>query len=840
MSGIIPPRVACFRDISACAVCTNTVSATSIFVQPGGTLTLGTAEDPAALVAFGEQTFSGDVAVGTPGAPATLLVNGLSVTPQNIVVSQGGALTEQQTSSGSVITVTVGGVQIALPGLTSYPDGYATTLTFINISGAAVTIVAVGGDVFVETSSEPPLSAALTASPTCLRSGLTATPTCLRSEPTCARAQLHATTQLYAAQMAAPLRAGPQAFASSYVLDAGSSAALRGVLNGGVGTWYVNAGRGATGPTGAPGELGPTGGVGTGPPGPTGPTGVQGASGLGLRGPTGPSGSTGPRGPTGFGLGPTGPTGANGTAGSSGLNGATGPTGRIGPTGPAGSGGGGTTGATGPSGPAGPAGPAGGAAGTPIQLTAAGLTLTAAQSGSIILGNMQVINRAASVFVTLPAPAASLTFSFSIQGLTNDGLLFPLVVSTNGGFIKGMSLHGISNSQIYLNTSSVSAPICTSNKTYSWDSAGPPSFALLPVTCEGNATMTLVCDGTNWDITGTAVNFGDQTLATSLSPVCLNFNAPRRCIYLGYADITAAPSATSIDAQVIAAVNQGYNVIIMFLIYPHLGTNPPPDPYSAAYYWAALPAATKMSVVGFAHSRGAVVMVSAGGATFGNTSGDYTVGGGTAFGTNCANWAASNYLDGVDLDFENFSAPDMRANGLTGAQAVQYCIDASNAVKSANPQLIVTHAPQSPYMGPGADVALTVPGYSNKPGGVLAGTTSIDWLNIQFYNQGPNSSQTYQLQFINSGAVHPNQAIAQINSNGGVPFNQIVLGKNLIPADGSADTYTSPQELGLWTQLAATRTGSGSTQGIGWHTGMSYFQWHQAYGEAGIRGAWPS
>ena len=414
-----------------------------------------------------------------------------------------------------------------------------------------------------------------------------------------------------------------------------------------------------------------------------------------------------------------------------------------------------------------------------------------------------------------------------------------MVVSTNGGYIKGMSSHGLSNSQLYLNTSSVSAPICTSNKTYAWDSAGPPSFALLPVTCEGNAAMTLVCDGTNWDVTGTAVNFGDQTLAASLSPVCSNFNAPRRVIYLGYADITAA-APTTIDAQVIAAVNQGYNVIIMFLIYPHLGTNPPPDPYSAAYYWAALPAATKLSVVGFAHSRGAVVMVSAGGATFGNTSGDYVAGGGAAFGTNCANWATSNYLDGVDLDFENFIAPNFTANGLTTAQAVQYCIDASNAVKTANAQLICSHAPQSPYMGPGADVAFSVPGYSNKPGGVLAGTTSIDWLNIQFYNQGPNSSQTYQLQFLNSGATHPNQSIAQINSNGGVPFNQIVLGKNLVPADGSADTYTSPQELGLWTQLAATRAGSGSTQGIGWHTGISYFQWHQAYGEAGIRGAWPS
>ena len=219
---------------------------------------------------------------------------------------------------------------------------------------------------------------------------------------------------------------------------------------------------------------------------------------------------------------------------------------------------------------------------------------------------------------------------------------------------------------------------------------------------------------------------------------------------------------------------------------------------------------------------------------------DYVAGGGASFGTNCANWATTNYLDGVDLDFEdfeNFLAPDMHANGLTSAQ-VQYLIDASNAVEAANANLIVTHAPQSPYVDPGADVALSAPGYSNQAGGVLSGTTKVDWLNIQFYNQGPSSSETYQLQFINSGSTLPNQSISQIRTNGGVRFNQIVMGKNLLPDDGSAATYTSPQELGTWTQLAANTTTSGSSpfaQGIGWHTGIFFWQWHQAYGQAGIR-----
>ena len=840
-------------------------------MQPGGTLTLGTSENPATLVSFGQQSFSGDVSVGSASDPATFTVNGLSVAPQNIVVSQGGALTEQETNSGTVVTITAAGAELGLPGLTQYPSGYATTLTFVNTSTDTVTLVATNGDVFVTTSSETTAGSEFRGAPA-------PSPTCLTSRaahaaaPTCLGAQLHASTQLYAAAQrsadrAPRARAGPRAGATSYSLAAGASAAVRGVLVGSVGTWYVNAGVGPTGPVGSTGPSGATGAAGAaGTAGPTGPpgtgstsTGATGPTGAGATGPTGAgargaTGSSGATGPTGRSV--TGPTGATGRAGTSGLNGATGPTGRsgatgpagaagaVGPTGPAGGGSGGTTGATGPAGPAGPPGPAGGAAGTPIQLTTAGLILTAAQSGSIILGNAQLINRGAPIQVTLPAPAANLTFSFSIQGLTNLVDLFPVIVTTNGGAIRGMSQHGLSESQIYLNTATVGAPVCTSNAVAAWKPPGPPSAAQsIPVTCETNCTMTLVCDGTNWNVSGTATNFGDQTLTTGLSGVCSNFNAPRRAVYIGYADITAAPSATSIDAQVLAAVNQGFNVIILAFIYPKLNTNPPPDPYSAAWYWSQLTAAQKLSAVSFAHSRGAVVMVAAAGASFGQTSGDYVVGGGGSFGTNCANWATTNYLDGVDLDFENFLAPDMRANGLTGAQTVQYLIDASNAVKSTNANLIVTHAPQSPYMGPGADVALSVPGYSNQAGGVLAGTTNIDWLNIQFYNQGPGSSETYQLQFINSGSAHPNQSISQIRTNGGVRFNQIVMGKNLLPDDGGAATYTSPQELGTWTQLAANTTASGSSpfaQGIGWHTGIFYWQWHQAYGQAGIRGAWPS
>jgi chitinase len=456
---------------------------------------------------------------------------------------------------------------------------------------------------------------------------------------------------------------------------------------------------------------------------------------------------------------------------------------------------------------------------------------------------VQALGATAPIVVTLPAPAANLTFSFNIQGLSKlsavpsppNSAVLPVIVNTSGGLIVGMSRHGLSGSNVYLSTATVSAPICTATSVSTWSPPGAPSYTYLPVTCETNAIMTLICDGTNWNVVESAVNFGDESLTLGLSFACSNFNAPRRVIYIGYNDL--APPNT-IDQQILAAVNYGFNVVILAFIYPHLNTTPPPDPYSAAFYWAALTQAQQQTCMGFVHARGAVVLVAGGGASFAGS--DYVAGGGGAFGANCANWAVANNLDGVDLDFENISGPNFQAGSLTTAQTVQYFVDASAAVKSASANLIVTHAPQSPYFGPGADTAFNVPGYSNLTGGVLAGAgTNIDWCNVQFYNQGPNSSETYQLQMINSGNAHPNQAIAQLKSNGNVPYNKIVMGKNLLPGDGSAATYNTPQELGTWTQLALTKNASG-VPGIGWHTGVSFWQWTNAYGQAGIRGAWPS
>lgn len=65
--------------------------------------------------------------------------------------------------------------------------------------------------------------------------------------------------------------------------------------------------------------------------------------------------------------------------------------------------------------------------------------------------------------------------------------------------------------------------------------------------------------------------------------------------------------------------------------------------------WAALDPATQSAAVAYAHSKGAVVLVSIGGATESPYGQDPT-----AYGRTAASWALANAFDGVDYDLENF------------------------------------------------------------------------------------------------------------------------------------------------------------------------------------------
>lgn len=96
------------------------------------------------------------------------------------------------------------------------------------------------------------------------------------------------------------------------------------------------------------------------------------------------------------------------------------------------------------------------------------------------------------------------------------------------------------------------------------------------------------------------------------------------------------------DDSVIDAANQGFNVILLtFLLVT--------GPDGILDTWGMLDSATRAAAVSYVHSKGAIVLVSAGGATELPYDQDPV-----EYGRTAAAWALSNGLDGVDFDLENF------------------------------------------------------------------------------------------------------------------------------------------------------------------------------------------
>ncbi len=106
--------------------------------------------------------------------------------------------------------------------------------------------------------------------------------------------------------------------------------------------------------------------------------------------------------------------------------------------------------------------------------------------------------------------------------------------------------------------------------------------------------------------------------------------------------------------------------------------------------WATTSPASQVATMAYAHARGAVVLVAAGGAT----DLPYAIVTGAAYGTAAATFAVSNQLDGVDFDLENFG-PGLAAAGLSAAASIQWVTDATVAARAVlGPTRLISHAPQ--------------------------------------------------------------------------------------------------------------------------------------------------
>lgn len=302
------------------------------------------------------------------------------------------------------------------------------------------------------------------------------------------------------------------------------------------------------------------------------------------------------------------------------------------------------------------------------------------------------------------------------------------------------------------------------------------------------------------------------TTTTTTSKAAVVLPSPRRVLYIDYRDINwNSPTET-----VTNAVAAGYNVILLGFL---LSTSPA----DMAQAWSSAGAAAQLQAMSFAHSKGAVVMVSAGGSTDTPWS---TFTDGTSYGLYAGQWAKANNLDGVDFDAENF-ASGFIAGSLSGNQAALFLADASIAVKQF--VRFVSHAPQAPYFGPiGAAGASFWPGTSGGYSAVEANSKgAVDFYNVQFYNQGPTCYTTFAGLFTSSKAdcaVFPGTSVQEIASYG-VPMSKITVTKYLLTADAS-NGYVSATVLSSYLGQAA--------QAIGYKSGVSCWAYASASSTAWI------
>lgn len=245
------------------------------------------------------------------------------------------------------------------------------------------------------------------------------------------------------------------------------------------------------------------------------------------------------------------------------------------------------------------------------------------------------------------------------------------------------------------------------------------------------------------------------------------------------------------------AIDIGYNIINLAF---YLSTNPSfnsPGPTDIAQVWGNLSKEKQIETINYAHNRGAKILVSAGGATDNNVYKQNPV----TYANNVCNWALNNNLDGVDYDMEQielgFFIPGKNSDE-TYEWFKQLNITSRNILGNNR---IISHAPQAPY--------LSQPGHDNTWAGKLGGYVKvfddakkngghIDFLNVQFYNQG-NAYYSYETIFENGSPNFPFSAINQVASQGlndqiaPVPIDSIVYGTYLQNNDGQG--FHDPEEI---------------------------------------------
>lgn len=267
-----------------------------------------------------------------------------------------------------------------------------------------------------------------------------------------------------------------------------------------------------------------------------------------------------------------------------------------------------------------------------------------------------------------------------------------------------------------------------------------------------------------------------------------------------------------IGADIRAAVDSGYNVVVLgFWLKDGVA--------DAALTWSGVSASRRNEILSYVHSKGALLMLSAGGATehFDDIVQSLTMA--KSYCEAVAQYAVTWGYDGVDFDLE--LTPGNWKPLANAGPAIPWIADCSKyarAVFNLHPlkTYYISHAPQGPYLGAWACGGVTTGCKFGYVEAYLRAEGSIDWLNIQYYNQGQGVYDSYEQQFVkNTASIGLQTAVAEIQANG-VPLGAIVVGKPLAPHDAS-NGFVNAGTLSDWVRRARSE--------LGWDGGTMFWMY---------------
>lgn len=103
---------------------------------------------------------------------------------------------------------------------------------------------------------------------------------------------------------------------------------------------------------------------------------------------------------------------------------------------------------------------------------------------------------------------------------------------------------------------------------------------------------------------------------------------------------------------------------------------------------------------------------------------------------------------------------------------------------------------------------------------------TIDFYNVQFYNQGDTKYNTYQELFVQSSSVFSGTAVYEIMKRG-IPAKKIIVGKPVTQADAANTGLVNHDELGKWAGQAYAQNK--------WYGGIMYWQYVSDVGGKAIQ-----